>query len=136
MTGLRFVDTNVLVYAATGRTTAPKKQIRAEQLISSEPIGLSVQVLQEFYVTTTRDKDHGLSPQQGGLWVERLGRFPVAELDARWFAPPSLFPSASSSPIGTRRSWPRPTGSALTSSTRKTSTTARRTGRCAWSIPF
>lgn len=81
MTGKRFVDTNILVYAATGKTDAPEKHRRAEHLVSSEPICLSAQVLQEFYVNTIRKGSAPLTPEQAAVWVERLAEYPVAELD-------------------------------------------------------
>ena len=53
---LQFVDTNILVYAHD--VSAGQKQVRAQQLIrdlwSSGEGCLSIQVLQEFYVTVTQ----------------------------------------------------------------------------------
>ena len=53
---LQFVDTNILVYAHD--VSAGEKQLRAQQLIrdlwSSGEGCLSIQVLQEFYVTVTQ----------------------------------------------------------------------------------
>lgn len=83
MTALRFVDTNILVYAATGRTDASRKQSVVEALLASEPIGLSAQVLQEFYTTVTREGAPPLSSDQARVWIERLARFPVVDIDAR-----------------------------------------------------
>jgi predicted nucleic acid-binding protein len=52
----RFVDTNVLVYAHDDSAGAKRDQARAllEQLWESRDGCLSVQVLQEFFVTVTR----------------------------------------------------------------------------------
>ena len=46
-----FLDTNILVYAATGRGLHDLKRKRAIELIETQNFGLSAQVLQEFYVT-------------------------------------------------------------------------------------
>ncbi len=53
---LRFVDTNVLVYAHDDSAGTKRDRARAllEQLWESREGCLSVQVLQEFYVTVTR----------------------------------------------------------------------------------
>ena len=49
-----FLDTNVLLYAiSTARDEAPKKRI-ARELLAQPDWGLSVQVIQEFYVNATR----------------------------------------------------------------------------------
>ena len=55
-TGVRFVDTNVLLYAISGDPEEKKKAARANELLSSRDVGLSIQVLQEFYVQATRDR--------------------------------------------------------------------------------
>ncbi len=77
---MRFVDTNVLLYAAS---TAPeeeqKKQI-ARDLLDSSDLVLSAQVLQEFYVQATRPKKPGsLTHRQATLLIEAFLRFPVQE---------------------------------------------------------
>ncbi len=54
MNGLRFIDTNILLYSISrDRAEAPKRDI-AVALLEAENIALSVQVLQEFYVQATR----------------------------------------------------------------------------------
>ena len=51
---MRFVDTNVLLYAvSTAPDEQPKRQI-ALALLEADDLSLSVQVLQEFYVQATR----------------------------------------------------------------------------------
>ena len=59
--GLQFVDTNILVYAHD--SSAGNKHLRAQELMlhlwETRQGCLSIQVLQEFYVTATRK---GLSP--------------------------------------------------------------------------
>ncbi len=69
-----FVDSNVLVYARD--TTDPVKHDRAQEwmrhLWETGTGRLSVQVLQEFYVTTTRKLRPGLSPHEARADVRDL----------------------------------------------------------------
>ncbi|NPV08379.1 MAG: PIN domain-containing protein [Anaerolineae bacterium] len=72
--GFQFVDTNVLVYAHD--PTAGAKYERARQLVSglweAREGCLSVQVLQEFYVTATRRTARLLSPTDAAKVVSSL----------------------------------------------------------------
>jgi predicted nucleic acid-binding protein len=78
---VRFVDTNVLLYAVgTARVDAPKKDV-ALRLLQATDLALSVQVLQEFYVQATRpSRPDPLSHAQATLLVEAFLRFQVQEL--------------------------------------------------------
>lgn len=71
-----FLDTNVLVYAAAGKESEEAKRQRALVLIEEENFGLSVQVLQEFYVTVCRKIERPLSAEQALEWIEQLEVFP------------------------------------------------------------
>ena len=51
---MRFVDTNVLVYAASTDARDQHKSNFARTLLKQRDLALSVQVLQEFYVQVTR----------------------------------------------------------------------------------
>jgi len=77
---MRFVDTNVLLYAVS---TAPGEAAKAEVargLLEADDLALSVQVLQEFYVQATRaGRADRLSHEQAALLVESWLRFPVQE---------------------------------------------------------
>ena len=81
---MRFVDTNILLYAAS---TAPEEQAKsrvARSLLESDDLALSVQVLQEFYVQATRPgKREGLTHEQAALLVESFARFPVQDVTLR-----------------------------------------------------
>ena len=46
---MRFVDTNVLIYAASPAPNETDKQNAAQRLLEAGDLALSVQVLQEFY---------------------------------------------------------------------------------------
>ena len=51
---MRFVDTNVLLYAVTGLEDDAEKRRRARKLLAERDLAVSVQVLQEFYSQATR----------------------------------------------------------------------------------
>jgi len=78
---VRFVDTNVLLYAVSTDPTETAKSTTARTLLQSVDLALSVQVLQEFYVQATRPtRQHRLSHEQASLLVEAWLRFPVQEI--------------------------------------------------------
>lgn len=77
-----FLDTNILVYAAAGRGAEERKRKRALKLIENEEVGLSAQVLQEFYVTVTRKIEVKLSAEKALEWIEQLDAFPCLAVDA------------------------------------------------------
>ena len=77
---MRFVDTNVLLYAISVDSGERLKAARANEILSSRDLGLSVQVLQEFYVQATRDtRSERLTHEQAIALVESFRRFPVQE---------------------------------------------------------
>lgn len=76
-----FFDTNVLVYAAVGTGRDEPKRKRALELIDSEDFGLSVQVLQEFFVTVVRKAARPLSAAQALAWIEQWMAFPCQAID-------------------------------------------------------
>jgi predicted nucleic acid-binding protein len=75
---MRFVDTNILIYAvATDPGEAPKTH-RALELLGSRDLALSVQVLQEFYVQVTRVTRRGaLTHEEAVSFMTSMMRFPV-----------------------------------------------------------
>lgn len=75
---MRFVDTNVLLYAISSDPGEASKAETARALLESHDLALSVQVLQEFYVQSTRaTRQDRLSHEQASLLVEAWLRFPV-----------------------------------------------------------
>jgi predicted nucleic acid-binding protein len=77
---VRFVDTNVLLYAISVDSGEQSKTARANEILSARDVGLSVQVLQEFYVQATRDtRPEPLTHEQAVALVESFRRFPVQE---------------------------------------------------------
>ena len=86
---MRFVDTNVLIYAISRMPEDAAKRVVAQELLDSEDIALSAQVLQEFYVQATRPSGPGeLSHEQAVGFLETLRRYPVQALtlDVVWTA--------------------------------------------------
>lgn len=77
-----FLDTNVLVYAAAGRAAEETKRKKALELIEGEDIGISAQVLQEFYVIVTRKVEVPLAADEALEWLELLEAFPCLPIDA------------------------------------------------------
>jgi predicted nucleic acid-binding protein len=77
---MRFVDTNVLLYAVSTASSEATKAVLARQVLEADDLALSVQVLQEFYVQATRaGRKERLSHEQAALLVEAWLRFPVQE---------------------------------------------------------
>jgi len=77
---VRFVDTNILLYAISQDQDEQAKAIVARKLLDSDDIALSVQVLQEFYVQATRStRSDRLTHHQASSLVESFTRFPVQD---------------------------------------------------------
>ncbi len=77
---MRFADTNVLLYAISRDPEEQTKAARANDLLSTRDIGLSVQVLQEFYVQATREtREDRLTHAQAATLIDSFRRFPVQE---------------------------------------------------------
>lgn len=75
---MRFVDTNVLLYAVATHPGEQSKITRANDLLDEVDLALSVQVLQEFYVQATRaSRASPLSHRQAVDLVTALSRYPV-----------------------------------------------------------
>jgi predicted nucleic acid-binding protein len=75
-----FLDTSILLYSISGDATETGKRARALELLDRADIGLSVQVLSEFYVQATRASRRDAVPHDlaEGL-VKCWMRFPVQE---------------------------------------------------------
>jgi predicted nucleic acid-binding protein len=76
-----FLDTNVLVYAAMARFSAPGKYERARLVIAETHFGVSGQVLQEFFVAVTRKGDKPLSTDEALIWIDGLVDRPCVATD-------------------------------------------------------
>jgi predicted nucleic acid-binding protein len=80
---VRFIDTNVLLYAVSRDAEERVKAERANEILTARDLALSVQVLQEFYVQATRtSRPDPLTHGQAVELVESFLRFPVAPITA------------------------------------------------------
>jgi predicted nucleic acid-binding protein len=79
---VRFVDTNVLLYAISTASDERAKHEIALRLLDEADLALSVQVLQEFYVQATRDgRRDRISHEQACDLIESWLRFHVHVID-------------------------------------------------------
>jgi predicted nucleic acid-binding protein len=77
---VRFADTNVLLYAISRDPIEQEKAVRANELLSSRDLALSIQVLQEFYVQAIREtRADRLTHEQAAALVDSFRRFTVQE---------------------------------------------------------
>ena len=78
---MRFVDTNVLLYAVSALSEDADKRLRALNLLTTGELALSVQVLQEFYHQATRASRPGAITQDNALqFIESISHFPVQDV--------------------------------------------------------
>jgi predicted nucleic acid-binding protein len=78
---VRFVDTNILLYAVSRDPQERHKAERARGVLAERDLALSTQVLQEFYVQATRESRlDPLTHEQAGGLVESFLRFPVVDI--------------------------------------------------------
>ena len=80
-TTVQFVDTNILLYAISRDPAEQDKAKRANDILAGRELGLSVQVLQEFYVQATRaSRPDRITHQQAVRLIESFMRFPVQDI--------------------------------------------------------
>jgi predicted nucleic acid-binding protein len=80
-TSVRFVDTTVLLYAISRGPEYRDKAELANALLDAGDVALSVQVLQEFYVQSTREtRADRITHEQATRLIESLLVFPVADI--------------------------------------------------------
>ena len=85
---MRFVDTNIALYAVSTYPEDERKQLIAETLLTqeSDSLAISIQVLGEFYTQATRPSRPGsLSHEEAMEAIEDLRRFHVEPLTAVTF---------------------------------------------------
>ncbi len=83
MSGRTFLDSNVLVYSVDESPAEKAKHERAVELLSVQPENLvvSTQVLQEFYVVTTRKLKNPLSEERAARAVRGIAKLDVVGVD-------------------------------------------------------
>jgi predicted nucleic acid-binding protein len=80
---VRFVDTNVLLYAISTVPGERSKAARANEILDAADVGLSVQVLQEFYVQATRaSRADAITHDQAVGLIDSWRRFPLQSMTA------------------------------------------------------
>ena len=78
---VRFVDTDVLLYAISRDPSEQDKAKRANDILAERDLALSVQVLQEFYVQATRvSRSDAIGHRKAVLLIESFRRFPVQDI--------------------------------------------------------
>ena len=80
---MRFVDTNVLLYAVSTAADEQRKRQVATALLDDRDLVLSAQVLQEFYVQATRaTRADRMAFEDAELFVESMTRHRVVPVTA------------------------------------------------------
>ena len=78
---MRFVDTDVLLYAISRDPAEQDKAKCARDILDDRDLALSAQVLQEFYVQATRaSRPDPITHQQAVRLIESFRRFPVQDI--------------------------------------------------------
>jgi predicted nucleic acid-binding protein len=78
---MRFVDTNILLYAISTQPAEATKAARAQALLLCRDLVISVQVLQEFYVQATRkNRQDALTHDEAVALIRSWRRFPTEEI--------------------------------------------------------
>lgn len=81
---MTFIDTNILLYAVCPGNHERAKAEKAREILRSDHLALSVQVLQEFYVQATRlTRTQPLSHADASALIALWLRFHVVELSVR-----------------------------------------------------
>lgn len=83
MTGRTFLDSNVLVYSVDESPAEKAKHDRAAEVLTTQPDSLvvSTQVLQEFYVVSTRKLKNPLSEERAAKAVRGIAKLGVVGID-------------------------------------------------------
>jgi predicted nucleic acid-binding protein len=78
---VRFVDTNILLYAISRDPAEMEKAKRANDILADRDLALSVQVLQEFYVQATRaSRPDAIEHTQAVRLIQSFRRYPVQDV--------------------------------------------------------
>ena len=78
---MRFVDTNILLYAISRDPAEQDKAKRANEILADRDLALSVQVLQEFYVQVTRvSRPDAIGHSLAVRLIESFRRFEIQDV--------------------------------------------------------
>jgi predicted nucleic acid-binding protein len=78
-----FLDTNVLLYAASTRIDEPHKFEISEQLLSKTYFGLSGQVLAEFISNLKKRLSVPPTLEETSRWLDLLSNYPTVPVDEK-----------------------------------------------------
>jgi predicted nucleic acid-binding protein len=83
MTGRTFLDSNILIYSVDESQAEKAKHARAVELLSGQAgdLVVSTQVLQEFYMVTTRKLKRPLSEERAAKAVRGIAKLDVIGVD-------------------------------------------------------
>jgi predicted nucleic acid-binding protein len=77
MTATSFIDTNVLLYAASNAAADREKRAVARRVLAEPEIGFSAQVLQEFYAAAVAKQRLEMTHEEALAVLDSLAAFPV-----------------------------------------------------------
>jgi predicted nucleic acid-binding protein len=78
---VRFLDTDVLLYAISREADEQGKAKRANSILQDRDVALSVQVLQEFYLQATHStRPRPITHDQAARLIGSFLRFPVVDM--------------------------------------------------------
>ena len=77
MTATSFIDTNILLYAASKAVADQAKRHVARRLLTQPDIGFSAQVLQEFYSVAVTKQNLEMTHDEAVAVLQSLAAFPV-----------------------------------------------------------
>ena len=80
MPNVIFLDTNILIYAASGRKSDPAKWAISLDLFEQPHATISGQVMAEFYAVTLQKRY--LDPARAARWLDTLALMPMVDVDA------------------------------------------------------
>jgi predicted nucleic acid-binding protein len=80
MTAKFFVDTNILVYAASNAAADQPRRDLALELLDRSDLALSAQVLAEFYSVATSKVKLNMTHDDAVMLLDSLSRFPVCPI--------------------------------------------------------
>lgn len=78
-----FLDTNVLLYAAQGGRSAPRKRDVARSIVATRDYCTSAQVLAEFFANAVGKGDVPLTRAKARDWVRVIAKKPCLPIDDR-----------------------------------------------------
>ena len=100
MTATSFVDTHILLYAASNAAADQAKRQVARALLTRADIGFSAQVLQEFYAAAIAKQRLQMTHDAAVAVLQSLAAFPVCPITRHLVLTQSRPSTATASPTG------------------------------------